>query len=302
MRFAIRNAILSFCLAVFLLPALAVAAETGTVNAPSGLSLRAQPGTSGKILGRLTHGSNVEILQKDGPAQTIEGISANWFKVSSSGKTGWVFGGFIKPSAAAKVINHWPEKQSDETLSLSDNPDSEHAEAERKVKRQFGDKFERKGKILKLKFSNGKHLDLVDDDSHTDSRVLYHCLDYFPDEGLFLVHGALYEGTDYFFVCEKTGKTISLGGMPFFSPDRTRVAASNVDIIAGYDFNGIRIFRINNDELKSELELAPGEWGPQNPRWVSETEIVFEKYQGEETPAQTVKLIYNSEKQIWELK
>lgn len=303
MQLLIRAFFLIFCLTYSLAGTHVHAAENGVVHAPSGLSLRAEPSTTAKVLTKLANGSKVQILQKDGPQQKIEGISSNWFKVSASGKTGWVFGGFIKSAAESKqVISHNTASDEDMTIHLSDNPDNENASVERTVKRRFGDKFDRSGKTLKLKFNNGKSLELVDDSSHTENRVLYHCIDYYPDEGLFLIHAALYEGTDCFFVSEKTGKTIALGGMPAFSPDRSRVAASNVDIIAGFDFNGIKIFRIENDELHHELDLEPGEWGPQNLRWISETEIAFEKYQGEEMPSPLTRLVYNAQNRIWELK
>jgi len=306
MKLLIRGRIFSIFLTFFLLFTTAGSAETGVVSAPSGLSLRAEPSTTAKVLIKLANGSKVEILQKDGPSQTIENIASRWYKVSSSGKTGWVFGGFIKNAANPTILSTPPPAATaaveEYAIHLSDNPDNENASVERTVKRRFGDKFDRKGRTLTLKFTDGKSLELVNDLTDTENRVLYNCLDYHPEEGLFLIHAALYEGTDYFFVSEKTGRTIALGGMPIFSPDRSKVAAANVDIMAGYDFNGIRIFRIQNDELIQQLNLEPGEWGPQNPRWISETEIAFEKYQGEEMPAPLTRLVYNSTRLLWELK
>ncbi|EAY30055.1 SH3 domain-containing protein [Microscilla marina] len=69
---------------------------TAKVNAPSGLTLRAKPNSDSKQVALLDDKSEVEILDKNGPAETIEGKKGNWYKIKAKGDEGYVFSAFLK--------------------------------------------------------------------------------------------------------------------------------------------------------------------------------------------------------------
>lgn len=66
-----------------------------TVNASSGLTLRAKPSGESAQVALLENKSKVEVLDKNGPAETIEGKKGNWYKVKSGKDEGYVFSGFL---------------------------------------------------------------------------------------------------------------------------------------------------------------------------------------------------------------
>ncbi len=273
----------------------AFAGEPAIITAASGLSMREKPARTAKLIVKLRQGTKVEIIDKNGPAEQIEGKRSNWFKVNSSGQTGWVFGGFLqenqarpitsKPETAAKRPAGEKMAETDnETAIDADNPpadpdfvDNEAETDEKTVLRRFPAKVSRKGKTLRLNCAGDRKVELTSDDSGGESHVMYYCIDYVQPEGLFLIYAQLYEGSDQFFVSEATGKTFNLGDRPIFSPQRSRVAVAGLDITAAYDFNGLRIFKVEKDGLQLEFELEPENWGPENFKWESETAATFAK-------------------------
>lgn len=69
--------------------------NTGIVQAKSGLKMRSEPSVEAKLIIVIPNGTKVSILQTDGPNETINGRSANWYKVNYESNSGWVWGGFI---------------------------------------------------------------------------------------------------------------------------------------------------------------------------------------------------------------
>lgn len=64
------------------------------------LNLRDAPGTGGKIIGRLSQGEKVAILEEGASRETIDNKTAPWYKVETiDKKQGWVFGGYLDVGA-----------------------------------------------------------------------------------------------------------------------------------------------------------------------------------------------------------
>ncbi len=313
-----KNRIVSLFIAAMMLftGKCAFAGKPAIINAASGLSMREKPARSAKLIIKLQQGTKVEIIDKNGPAEQIEGKRSNWFKIVSGGHTGWVFGGFIqetqtkpepsKPAITGKSITRPAIAEEDNgTENPPADPDFVDNEAEtdeKTVLRKFSKKIARKGKTLRLNCTGDRKIEFTNDDSGGESRVMYYCIDYIQPEGLFLIHAQLYEGSEHFLVSEATGKTFNLGDRPIFSPQRSRIAVAGLDITAAYDFNGLRIFRVEKDGLQLEFELEPEGWGPENFKWESETAATFaklcmnEKAEFQSTPA---RLELSAEKQKW---
>lgn len=66
------------------------------VIADKGLRLRQEADDNSTILTTIPSDTYIEILDENGPEQTISGRTENWYKVNYNGQTGWAWGGLIK--------------------------------------------------------------------------------------------------------------------------------------------------------------------------------------------------------------
>ena len=60
---------------------LALAGESAVIAAASGLSLREKPARNAKLIVKLRQGTKIEVIDRNGPEEQIEGKRSNWFKV-----------------------------------------------------------------------------------------------------------------------------------------------------------------------------------------------------------------------------
>lgn len=96
------------CLGLFAISSFADEIQTGTVSA-SVLNLRSDPGTSSKVIGSMTRGDKLSILESSG----------DWLKVKTSdGETGWAYSQYIALSKDSDDITS--VKQSDKATDLSE--------------------------------------------------------------------------------------------------------------------------------------------------------------------------------------
>lgn len=71
-------------------------AETrGVVTTQSGIAMREKPDLNAPDIQHLYLNSHVVILNENGPAVNIDGISDKWYQVKYNNLTGWVFGGYV---------------------------------------------------------------------------------------------------------------------------------------------------------------------------------------------------------------
>lgn len=67
----------------------------GTVSAGP-LNMRSQPAMDGKVIVVLHKGEQLEVLEESPNMETIDNITAYWYRVrTSKGDEGWVFGGYL---------------------------------------------------------------------------------------------------------------------------------------------------------------------------------------------------------------
>ncbi len=96
------------CLGLFAFSSFADEIQTGTVSA-SVLNLRSDPGTSSKVIGSMTRGDKLSILESSG----------DWLKVKTSdGETGWAYSQYIALSKESD--DNTSVKQSDKATDLSE--------------------------------------------------------------------------------------------------------------------------------------------------------------------------------------
>jgi hypothetical protein len=89
----------------------------------------------------------------------------------------------------------------------------------------------------------------------------------------FVVFGSYYEGSDHILIDKKTGDKTNIPGIPIASPDKKLFISGNVDLQAGFDFNGINLY--SNSHPPTLIESKPlTTWGPQEIRWKEDSIIL----------------------------
>lgn len=76
--------------------------QTATVNAPSGLSFRAQPDLNAELLATAHHNAQVLICQQTAGKLSVGKIQGFWRPVMYQGRKGYMFDGYLSLSAAAE--------------------------------------------------------------------------------------------------------------------------------------------------------------------------------------------------------
>ena len=72
------------------------AKKTLIVKAQGGLVMRQAPDPNSPKVTLIPYGEDVEVIEEQGAAVEIGGVSGKWTKVTWNGNTAWVFGGFLK--------------------------------------------------------------------------------------------------------------------------------------------------------------------------------------------------------------
>lgn len=65
------------------------------VYAYNGLNLRAEPSTNSRVVEKLDHADEVEVIQVMSESKEIDFRNSNWIEVDAYGKKGYLFGGYL---------------------------------------------------------------------------------------------------------------------------------------------------------------------------------------------------------------
>ena len=95
--------------------------------------------------------------------------------------------------------------------------------------------------------------------------------------GYILLREQFYEGYRYVLVSRKTGKGFEIDNVPVLSPDRKRLVTSSKDLVAKYNPNAIKIYKISPENLKLEWSWEPKDWGPSEPSWTDDGTVALRK-------------------------
>jgi len=107
----------------------------------------------------------------------------------------------------------------------------------------------------------------------------YYLIDYHPEVNFWTVEMHGYEWMEWYAVSGANGNTTTTIGPPVPSPDGSRLLCAMEDITAGFIYNGIQIWNINEDQtLTLEFEDLEVPWGPLNAEWADESTVVFQKF------------------------
>ena len=152
----------------------------------------------------------------------------------------------------------------------------EHAQCrEKDLSKHYPGLFSRADLRLIVNLTNGGEKVYTDDER---KNLWYTFVAYYPEIGYGLIWAQFYEDGTNYLVNMRTGKDTDIVGDPILSPDKKRIAVSNVDLEAQYTPNVLSVYELRPDGLAVEFIEKPAEWGPWNLRWVTNQEISFIKY------------------------
>ncbi len=130
---------------------------------------------------------------------------------------------------------------------------------------------------------------LEDDTTEGAGTRVYRYDRHLAEIGFHLVEIGLYEGGGWLLVDARTTDQTPILGPPAVSPGRTRFAAASVDLEAGYDPNGIQIWRLRDGAPTLEYGLDGGDsWGASGPVWRGENDLDFTRHDRAPDPSQSL--------------
>ena len=278
------------------------------------LRIREQPTTKSEIVEEVKEGTSFTYLNEKTDYKeriNLRGTLFNepWLKIKTEdGKEGWVYGGAVKFYEPVVDANPSPydacfELKKDGTWAKF-NACSEKVRA-KQLKNDARYVLENEKEIT-LTLLTGKKVIFENETAslESDEFLQRDYLQYLPQVGFFVFRNHIYEGGSYSLINNKSGKEIIIQGFPKLSPDAKHLIATNQDLEAAFEFNGIQIFGFPNGRFEKLLEIEMDEMEPHAPIWIDNMTIEitmmppsFDK----ETKPKKVKIIMN-EKGEWEIK
>lgn len=138
----------------------------------------------------------------------------------------------------------------------------------------------RLGDTLYLKLDNGGIKKLVSDrNMETDDFSAYDYIGKINSINYYLVFVSYYEAFQYLMINSKTGKETYMCGAPAVSPNKKYLAAACCDLQAGFVFNGIEMYDVESDSLKSNWKHELTKWGANELVWLDDHNLILKKQQ-----------------------
>ncbi|HEY0093485.1 MAG TPA: hypothetical protein VGB96_04140 [Archangium sp.] len=131
----------------------------------------------------------------------------------------------------------------------------------------------RSGDTLRIRGTGGDTLRLVNDAAEGGH---FRYDRYLPEIGFHVVQQRFHEGGSWLLVDARTTGQTRVIGPPVVSPGRTRFAAASLDLLPGYDPNGVQVWRLGEGGPRLEWGIdGGGQWGAAGPSWASEDVLHF---------------------------
>ncbi len=116
---------------------------------------------------------------------------------------------------------------------------------------------------------------LLDDTTSGDSYVRHQYAGRVVGTDFHLIHLSFVEGQSYRLIHATTGRQVAVDAPPVWSPDKTRMVTTSMDLVATFDPTRIAVLRIEGDTAHVEWQLEPELWGPAAAHWVGNDTIRF---------------------------
>ena len=97
----------------------------------------------------------------------------------------------------------------------------------------------------------------------------------FPALGRYLVHGTYWEWNRSFLVDQQTGRVDTVWSTPVCSPDRKRLAALYAGWPMDGEVNGVQVYALVADRLKTLFTIDQQQWVPVNLAWSSNQALII---------------------------
>lgn len=133
--------------------------------------------------------------------------------------------------------------------------------------------------LLTFTLANGEKVELRDVYQPFQADVLiFNYLKSYDIISYWLYEVSYYEGAGMSLLNKDNGEKINVWGVPTFSPDKSHFVTYSMDVVAGYQPNGIQLFEVNDGKatLVWKFEVSE-EWGPENVRWIDNETIAIQK-------------------------
>lgn len=139
---------------------------------------------------------------------------------------------------------------------------------------KFRDYFYTTDSTLVLKLADGKTSSYAKWDSENDEGYTFE--HYFDKIDYFLLRVQWGEGNCWMLVNRKNGFKKYISGLPYISLDNKQILTTNTDLEAGYSFNGLELYSILADSLKTEFTKETV-FGPTDVKWISDNKFLLRR-------------------------
>jgi hypothetical protein len=139
--------------------------------------------------------------------------------------------------------------------------------------RKYNNLFKRNKQGLAVKIGSGKTVFIPDQNKSLD------VVEYNPQTKYAIVRVQFGEGNTWRVISLKDGSITEIGGYPLFSPDAQFFVATELDLIAGYSLNVLRIYKVTDStpKLVWDAKIDKENWGSSQPMWKSNSSFTFKK-------------------------
>jgi hypothetical protein len=150
--------------------------------------------------------------------------------------------------------------------------------------RELRGRVSRKGGLLSIRLETGKLKTYQNDQKACQNDDAQHCvsyllLGYHPEARVYAIGISYYEGGSVQLLSARTGATLRLSGVPYFTPDGSRFVAIDNDYAYGGEHD-LSIGAAENGELSMEWRAAPAdvprEWRFE--RWIDNDHVALQVF------------------------
>jgi len=138
----------------------------------------------------------------------------------------------------------------------------------------------RQGLQLVFKPANGRQVVLTHDTTDSETVAYYHYWTELPKVRQWVVMASFFEGSAVKLIDQRTGQLTTLWGEPSVSPDGRYLLAYNTDMVAGFDPNGLQLYRMEATGPRLLWERLLDSWGPAEVRWDGNKAVVIKQDAG----------------------
>jgi hypothetical protein len=133
--------------------------------------------------------------------------------------------------------------------------------------------------IIDIIAKNGKHVKFYDKRKNSDDpdQHVYEYMGLMPKINVYLIKEMEYEWTNYIVINPNDGVYIKLWGMPYVSPDGTKLLSSAANLVFQPMPNGVQIISVKQGVFKCLVEYTADGWEPSAAAWKDNTSIYIKK-------------------------